>query len=51
MGELYICENGLRYKLLPSLGQSIDSFIGFKQIRNIFYEKFTNSNHTAVLCV
>lgn len=51
MGELYICENGLRYKLIPSVGPSIESFIGFKQIRNIYYEKFTNSNHTAVICV
>lgn len=51
MGELYVCENGLRYKLIPSVGPSIDSFVGFKQIRNIYYEKFTNSNHTAVICL
>jgi len=50
VGELYICENGFRYKYYPGTGQPIDCFIAFHQVRNIFYEKFTEKIHTTTVC-
>ncbi|CAL6086850.1 FACT_complex subunit spt16 [Hexamita inflata] len=48
-GELFVCENGFRYKFTPAGSAPIDIFIPFKQVRNIFYEKFTEKQHVSVI--
>lgn len=48
-GELFICEAGFHYKYIPMGGSSISCFIHYRNIRTIYFEKFTEKSHVLTI--
>ena len=49
MGDLSLCDNGIKYRYSASGQAAIELFMPFRNIRGIFYEKFRDNQH--VCCV